>query len=94
MGLLQRAFDAAGLCTLSLTQVVEITALVKPSRALFVAHPFGLTFGAIDDAAAQRSVVNAMLDAAVAMDAPGIRDSRFAWMRDDLRTRQLRKQRH
>jgi len=38
--------------------------------------------------------VAAMLDAAVAMDAPGIRDSGFAWTRDDLRARQLRKQRH
>ena len=94
MGLLQRVFDEAGLCTLSLTQVAEIAAIVKPSRALFVAHPFGLTFGAVGDAPTQRAVVEAMLDAAVAMDAPGIRASGFAWAHDDLRARQLRKQRH
>ncbi|HET8632076.1 MAG TPA: hypothetical protein VFL91_32005 [Thermomicrobiales bacterium] len=93
MGLLQRVFDEAGLCTLSLTQVVEIAAIVKPSRALFVAHPFGLPFGAVGDAPTQRAVVAAMLDAAVAMDAPGLRDAGFAWTRDDLRARQLRKQR-
>jgi hypothetical protein len=78
---------------MSITQVVEITAIVKPSRSLFVAHPFGLTFGAVGDAAIQRAVVEAMLDAAVAMDRPGIWDSGFVWTADDLRTRQLRKRR-
>ena len=74
--------------------MVEVTAIVKPSRALFVAHPFGLTFGAVGDVATQRAVVEAMLDATATMDAPGIRDSGFAWTRDDLRARQLRKLRH
>ena len=93
MGLIQRVLDDAGLCTISITQVVEITAIVKPSRALFVAHPFGLTFGAVGDAATQRAVVEALLAAAVDMDAPGIRDAGFRWTQDDLRARQLRKQR-
>jgi hypothetical protein len=94
VGLIQRALDGAGLCTLSITQVVEIAAIVKPSRSLFVAHPFGLTFGDVGDAATQRAVIEAMLDAVVAMDAPGICDSGFTWTRDDLRARQLRKRRH
>ena len=94
MGLIQRVLDEAGLCTLSLTQVVEITAIIKPSRALFVAHPFGLTFGAVGDKLTQRAILAAMLEAAVAMNSPGLWDSGFAWTRDDLRTRQLRKQRH
>ncbi len=93
MGLLQRVFDGAGLCTLSVTQVAEITAIVKPSRALYVAHPFGLTFGAVGNRETQRAVVEAMLVAAARMDAPGIRDSGIAWTRDDLRRRQLHKQR-
>ncbi|MDP9356177.1 MAG: hypothetical protein M3R02_13025 [Chloroflexota bacterium] len=58
-----------------------------------MAHPFGLTFGAVGDAVTQRAVVEAMLEAAVAMDAPGIRDSGIAWTHDNLRSRQLRKQR-
>ncbi len=58
-----------------------------------MAHPFGLTFGAVGDAATQRAVVEAMLEAAVAMDVPGIRVSGVAWTDDDLRSRQLRKQR-
>ncbi len=82
------------MATLSITQVAEIAAIVKPSRALFVAHPFGLTFGDVGDRATQRRVVGAMLDAAERMDAPGIRDSGIVWTRNDLRARQLRKQRH
>lgn len=92
MGLLQRAFDEAGLCTLSITQVMEITAVIKPSRALYVGHPFGLTFGAVGDRATQRRVLEAMLNAAVTLGQRGIHDSGIEWERDDLRYRQLRKQ--
>ena len=94
MGLIQRILDEAGLCTISLTQVVEIAAIVKPSRSIFVAHPFGLTFGPVGATATQRAVVDALLFAAADMDAPGIRDAGFTWTEDDLRARQLRKQRH
>lgn len=94
MGLIQRVLDDAGLCTISITQAVEIAAIVKPSRAVFVAHPFGLTFGGVGDCGTQRAVVDALLSAAVSMDTPGIRDSGFTWSEDDLRARQLRKQRH
>jgi len=91
VGLIQRAFDEAGLCTLSITQNIEITAIIKPSRALYVGHPFGLTFGPVGDNATQRQVLEAMLDAAVTMEHRGIRDSGFEWEQDDLRHRQLRK---
>lgn len=93
MGLIQRALDDAGLCTLSITQCMEITAIIMPSRALYVAHPFGLTFGAIGDSETQRAVLAAMLDAGATMEHRGIRDSGFEWEQDDLRVRQLRKQR-
>ena len=85
MGLIQRGLDEGGLCTISITQVVEITAIVKPSRAIFVAHPFGLTFGAVGDAETQHALFDALLSAAVDMEAPGIRDTGFIWRQDDLR---------
>jgi hypothetical protein len=91
VGLVQRAFDEAGLCTLSITQNLEITAIIMPSRALYVGHPFGLTFGAPGDRETQRAVLGDMLDAAVTMDRRGVRDSGFEWEQDDLRHRQLRK---
>ena len=92
MGLIQRVLDEAGLCTLSITQNLEITAIIKPSRALYVAHPFGLTFGTPEDRETQRAVFAEMLDAAATMDRRGVRESGFEWTRDDLRSRQLRKE--
>jgi D-proline reductase (dithiol) PrdB len=92
VGLIQRALDEAGFSTLSITQVVEITAIIKPSRTLFVAHPFGLTFGNAGDTVTQRAVLSAMLATAERMDTAGILDSGLTWTHDDLRDRQLRKQ--
>ena len=95
MGLLQRVLDDHGLATVSVTQVREITALVKPSLACLVEHPFGLTLGAIGDKTIQRAVVRACLAEAAEPHPPGtIVDLGFRWERDDLRERQLRKQAH
>ena len=77
--------------TVSITQIPEITELAKPSLSCFVAHPFGLTLGNIDDKGTQRAVLLAVLEAAYS-DAPAgsIIDLRFTWELDDLRERQLR----
>lgn len=77
MGLIQRVLDEAGLCTISITQVAEITAITKPSRAMFVARLFGMTLGASAIRTPQRAVLDALLAAAVNMHAPGIRDAGF-----------------
>jgi hypothetical protein len=79
--------------TIGITQVAEITALVKPSRAVFVAHPFGLTFGDIGDRRTQRTVVEKVLEIADSIPFPGIIDSGIRWDKDDLRAGQLRKRR-
>ena len=95
MGLLQRVFDQHGLATVSITQVREITELVKPSLACLVEHPFGLTLGAVGDEATHRAVLRACLaEAARPHPAGTIVDLGFHWERDDLRTRQLRKKAH
>ena len=95
MGLLQRGFDEHGLATVSLTQVREITGLVKPSLACLVEHPFGLTLGAVGDEATHRAVLLACLREAARPHPPGtIVELGFRWQRDDLRERQLRKQAH
>lgn len=91
MGLIQRTLDDAGLSTLSITQVAEIAALIKPSRSLFVSHPFGLTFGDIGDSETQTAVVEHMLQTAESMTTPGVTVSPFKWEKDDTRYRQLRK---
>lgn len=95
MGLLQRVFDDAGLSTISLTLVKEITELVKPSRALFVEHPFGFTFGNIGDTELQRRILLDCLRAAEEVRTPGtILDLPYRWTNDNLRELQLQKKAH
>lgn len=95
MGLLQRVFDEAGLSTLSLTLVKEITELVRPSRALFLEHPFGFTFGNIGERGLQRQILLDCLQAAERMKTPGmIVDLPYKWTHDDLRELQLQKKAH
>ncbi|MBW3613872.1 MAG: hypothetical protein KY439_00990 [Actinobacteria bacterium] len=82
----------AGVATVSITQVPGITRLVKPSLACFVAHPFGLTLGAVGDHAMHDAVLRAVLAEAPEPHPAGtIVAMPFRWP-DDLRARQLRKQ--
>ncbi len=94
VGLLQRGLDEAGLATVSITQVPEITRLVRPSLACFVAYPFGLTLGPVGDDATHDAVLRAVLTEAEEPHPPGtIVPLPFRWP-DDLRRRQLRKEGH
>lgn len=95
MGLIQRVFDEAGIPTISLTVVREITEQVKPSRALYLEHPFGHTLGDVGEKALQRRILLECLEAAVRPAEPGtIHDLPYRWTKDDLRERQLRKEAH
>lgn len=95
VGLIQRVLDEAGIPTISLTLVREITEQVKPSRALYLEHPFGHTLGDVGDTALQRRILLDCLDAAVNLTEPGtIRHLPYRWIKDDLRERQLQKQAH
>lgn len=95
MGLLQRVFDQAGLSTISLTLVKEITQQVKPSRALFVEHPFGFTFGNLGERDLQRRILLDCFQAAVHVTIPGtIADLPYHWTHDNLRELQLQKKAH
>lgn len=86
--------DEHGVSTVSISLVREITELVKPSLSCFVAHPFGLTLGAVGDRRTQRAVVEAVLAEAYDEHPAGaIVDLGFSWA-DDLRERQLRKEAH
>jgi hypothetical protein len=66
----------------------------KPSLACFVAHPFGLTLGAVGDRSVHDSIVREVLETAtVPHPAGSIVPLDHRWP-DDLRARQLRKQAH
>jgi D-proline reductase (dithiol) PrdB len=91
VGLIQRVLDIIGIPTISLSLVKEITALIKPSKALFIQHPFGLTLGDVDDGATHEAVLRDCLHYAMEPLPPGtIVDLPYQW-KDDLRERQLRK---
>ncbi len=78
-----------------MTLVKEITAQVKPSRALFVEHPFGFTFGNIDERHLQRQILLDCLHAAEHLMTPGvIIDLPYRWTHDNLRELQLQKKAH
>ena len=83
-----------GLPTISLSLVKETTSLVKPSKALYIQHPFGLTLGDVGDTATHEAVLKDCLHVAVeALPAGTIVELPYAW-KDDLRERQLRKEAH
>lgn len=79
---------------MSITQIPSITRIVKPSLACFVAHPFGLTLGAVGDHAAHDAILRDVLEEATRPHAAGtIVAFPYAWP-DDLRARQLSKLGH
>ena len=80
---------------MSLTLVRKITEQVKPSRALYVEHPFGHTLGDVGDASLQRRIVLDCLRAVSERWEPGTtRQLPYRWTKDDLRERQLQKKAH
>lgn len=94
MGLVQRVLDVFGIPTISLTLVKEMTAMVKPSKALYIQHPFGLTLGDAGDVNTHEAVMQDCLRfAAQQLPAGSIIDLPYRW-KDDLRERQLRKEAH
>ncbi len=67
--------------------------MVKPSRALYIRHPFGLTLGAVGDAGTHEKILRDCLRYAAEELPPGtVVDLPYVWTRDDLRDRQRRKE--
>lgn len=62
MGLIQSAIEKAGIPTVSITLLREITEQVRPPRALSVDRPLGYPLGAPHDAVLQRHIVMAALE--------------------------------
>lgn len=83
-----------GIATISLSLVKEMTALIKPSKALYIQHPFGLTLGGVGNGNLHEAVLKDCLHyAALPLEAGTIIDLPYQW-NDDLRERQLRKESH
>jgi D-proline reductase (dithiol) PrdB len=81
--LIQRAMEAAGMSTVSISLVREITVQVRPPRALFVRWPFGHPLGEPFAVAQQHRILRDMLQALTTMQAPGsIIDLGYRWRRE------------
>lgn len=93
VGLIQRGLEERGLASVAISLAPEITRKSRPSRFLFVAHPFGLTFGDVHDDALQKEVLLRSLERGIQIDQTGggLIDLGYRWDKDDLRERQLRK---
>ena len=62
VGLIQRAVEAIGISTVSITLVRSITERVNPPRALSVPYPFGYPLGEPNNPVLQRKIIQAALD--------------------------------
>jgi hypothetical protein len=59
VGLIQRALEYAGITTVSLSLLREITEKIRPPRALFVPFPLGYPLGRPHDAGLQTRIMRA-----------------------------------
>jgi len=71
VGLAQASIEAAGIPTVSLSLIWELTRSAGAPRIAAIEYPMGRPFGAAGDAAGQRNVLRAALEAAAAAKTPG-----------------------
>jgi len=80
VGLVQRQIEAAGISTIALSMIPDLTWSVGVPRLAAIEHPFGLTLGRPGDRDAQTAVLRAVLRALKEMQSPGsVTNLPFAW---------------
>ncbi len=70
MGLVQGELEGAGIATTGITLLPEITARIRPPRALAVPFPLGYPLGEPNDPAGQRRILRAALELTAREDVP------------------------
>jgi hypothetical protein len=76
----QREIEAAGVATITLSNIPELTAATGAPRVAGIEYPFGRTLGMPGDADGQRAVLRAALQALFEIESPGGRvDLPFVW---------------
>lgn len=70
VGLIQRAVEYAGISTVSISLLREITEKIKPARALFVPFPLGYPLGEPNNAELQTRVMRAAFALLARNDIP------------------------
>lgn len=71
MGLIQRAVEGAGIPTVGISLVREITERVRPPRTVFLRYPFGHPLGEPFKVAQQRTILLDALRALETIAEPG-----------------------
>lgn len=83
MGLIQRAIEAAGIATISVSRRRDITEKVRPPRALFLRWPYGHPLGEPNNPGQQMTVLTDALRALRDIQEPGtILDLPYRWRRE------------
>jgi D-proline reductase (dithiol) PrdB len=76
----QRAIEAAGMSTIILSNIPDLTAAVSVPRMAAIEYPFGRTLGQPGDRDGQMAVLRATLQALQEIDMPGgVRHLPFEW---------------
>ena len=84
MGLIQRMAEAAGIPTISMGNMADRMAYVKPPRALLVKFARGSMLGEPGNAKRQRRIIMDALTALKIMTEPGtIQELPYRWKRPD-----------
>jgi hypothetical protein len=71
VGLAQREIEAAGISTITLSSIPDLTLSVGAPRVAGVEHPPGRTLGQSGDSDGQRDVLRTTLEALVSIRHPG-----------------------
>jgi hypothetical protein len=71
VGLVQREIEAAGMSTITLSSIPDLTATARVPRLAAIAHPLGYLLGQPGDQEGQTAVLRATLHALAEMTRPG-----------------------
>jgi hypothetical protein len=74
IGLIAAEIERHGIPTISITLLKEVTAIIKPPRALFVPFKLGFPLGEPNNPELQNSVINAALALLQENNVPVLRD--------------------
>ena len=85
MGLIQRAIEASGIPTVSISILRAVTEKVKPPRAAFLRWPFGHPLGEPGNVAQQLTVLHDAFALARTAQRGEIRDLPYRWRRESYR---------
>jgi hypothetical protein len=80
VGLVQRVIEAAGISTICLSNIAELTASIGAPRVAAIEYPGSQPFGPPFDAERQKAVLKATLDALRTIQVPGqVVELPFTW---------------